>query len=352
MLPVYRDILGHQKVIARLENARRGGRVAHAYLFSGPRGVGKERVAWAFAAALACPAPEPCGVCESCTRIARGTHPDVRLLASEEELAARGLREGEGQKDKAKERQAPSEQIRVSDLDEAADLFRHRPSLGRAKVLVVVDAERMNMNTQNRFLKTLEEPTPDSVIILCTANPGALLPTVRSRCQEVSFGPVPQESVARLLSEKAGLAAEPARALSALAQGSPGRALELADSEELAARAATVEALRRAVQGDLEDALSVAEEQGTGGEGREQAQLSLDRIETWLRDALLLSLGAKDAPLLNADLEPQARAIAEMAGQERLFSWIDSLQAARSALQANANPRLTMESFLLSVREP
>ncbi len=352
MLPVYRDILGHEAVIARLENARRGGRVAHAYLFSGPRGVGKERVAWAFAAALACPAPEPCGVCESCTRVARGTHPDVRLLASEEELATRGLREDEGQKDKGKERKAPSDQIRVSDLDEAANLFRHRPGLGRAKVLVVVDAERMNLNTQNRFLKTLEEPTPDSVIILCTSNPEALLPTVRSRCQTVSFGPVPQASVIRLLSEKAGLAAAPARALAALAQGSPGRALELAEGEELAARAATVEALRRASQGDLEDALSFAEEQSAGGEGREQAQFVLDRIEAWLRDALLLSLGAKEAQLLDPELEAQARAIADSAGHERLFSWIDSLQAARSALQGNANPRLTMESFLLSVREP
>ncbi|NMB76124.1 MAG: DNA polymerase III subunit [Myxococcales bacterium] len=350
MLPVYRDILGHEAVIARLENARRGGRVAHAYLFSGPRGVGKERVAWAFAAALACPAPEPCGVCESCTRVARGTHPDVRLLASEEELATRGLREDEGHKDK--EKKAPSDQIRVSDLDEAANLFRHRPSLGRAKVLVVVDAERMNLNTQNRFLKTLEEPTPDSVIILCTANPEALLPTVRSRCQSVSFGPVPQAAVAQLLSEKAGLAAEPAGALAALAQGSPGRGLELAESEELTARAATVEALRRVFQGDLEDALSFAEEQSAGGEGREQAQLVLDRIEAWLRDALLLSLGAKEAQLINPDLEAQAQAIADSAGHERLFSWIDSLQAARAAMQANANPRLTMESFLLSVREP
>ena len=113
-----------------------------------------------------------------------------------------------------------------------------------------------------------------------------------------------------------------------------------------------MEALRRVFQGDLEDALSFAEEQSAGGEGREQAQLVLDRIEAWLRDALLLSLGAKEAQLINPDLEAQAQAIADSAGHERLFSWIDSLQAARAAMQANANPRLTMESFLLSVREP
>jgi DNA polymerase-3 subunit delta' len=352
MLPVYRDILGHEAIIARLENARRTGRVAHAYLFHGPRGVGKEKVAWAFAAALACSAPEPCGVCESCTRIARNTHPDVRLLASEEELDARGLLSAPDDADNRAEKRAPSEQIRVSDLDQAADLFRHRPSLGRIKALLVVDAERMNMSAQNRFLKTLEEPTPDSVIILCTAQPEALLATVRSRCQAVGFGPVPRPAVAQFVSRQTGLAPEAAWTVAGLAQGSPGRALEIAGSDELSARAELVDAFLRSLQGDIEDALSLAEELSAGGEGREQVRVALDRIEMWLRDALLLSLQAPIELMLQPDLEAKARPVAERAGSRRLFAWLDGVRSARDSLQANVNPRLTVENFLLSVREP
>ena len=196
-MSVYDDIIGQKRQIEQLERARHSGRVAHAYLFFGPDGVGKERVALAFAKALNCESGEnaPCGECQSCRKIDKRAHPDVRLVASEKELVDRGWIERE-------KGGLPSAQIKNAQLQDLSDLFRHRPYLGRWKVVVVVDADLMNTNSQNRFLKTLEEPSADSVIILVTAHPEALLPTVRSRCQALAFGPLSTDQVSGFLKKE------------------------------------------------------------------------------------------------------------------------------------------------------
>jgi len=342
---LYHSILGHERALAALEKARRSGRVAHAYLFCGPEGVGKERVAFAFAAALNCQdLPQaPCGVCDGCLRVTKGTHPDVRLLASEEELVRRGVLEAE-------KGRAPSEQIRNAQLDEVADLFRHRPYLGRHKVLVVVDAERMNVNCQNRFLKTLEEPTPESVILLVTAHPELLLPTVRSRCQALAFGPFPRDQVAKVLVERHGLSGEQALALAAMSQGSLGRAGALAEGTELADRDERVPAMERAVAGDLEESLAVAEDFGEGAEGRERLRATLDLWELWLRDLLVLRLGAPRALLVNQDRIEALEREAATRPPRSLLRLLEGVRKTRTALTANANPRLAAEALLLGTR--
>mgnify|MGYP006278834647 CR=1 FL=1 len=340
----YQDIMGHQGPIEQLERARRGGRVAHAYLFHGPDGVGKQRVALAFAQALNCgdAARAPCGECESCRKIERFNHPDVRLVASEAHLVKAGLLE--------LERGTPSLQIRNEQLAELAALFRHRPYLGRTKVVLVVDAERLNESAQNRFLKTLEEPSADSVIILVTAHPEALLPTIRSRCQALVFGPLARSVVSRALETERGLEPERARVLAGMAHGSLGRALELAEERIWDARDEAIEALARARGGDLAALLEAAEAVGAGGAGRERLEGLLELLELWLRDLLLCRLGVAESMLINRDRSQQLRREADGLAPGRLLRWLEKLRATRGSLRANANPRLALEGVLLEMR--
>ncbi len=340
-MTVYDSILGHKRQIEQLKRVRDGGRVAHAYLFYGPDGVGKELTAFAFTQALNCVGEEaPCGECEHCRKIQRGGHPDVRLVASEEELVARKLTQVEGRK-------VASRQIRREQLDELADLFRHRPYAGRWKVVLVVDADLMNENSQNRFLKTLEEPSPDSVIILLTSRPEALLPTVRSRCQALAFNSVPREDIVGYLNKEHGIEADAAEVFAAMAQGSLGRALALVEGEVLAVRNQVAEALSGMLDADLEDILGMAQ---TFGKSRPMALHALEIMEFWCRDLLLLGAGVNAARLVNLDCQTQLSQTAARVGTRSLVRWIEGIRQKRRAMDTNANPRMTMESLFLSMR--
>lgn len=336
----YASILGHARAVRQLERARTAGRVAHAYLFHGPDGVGKERVAFTFARALNCEGAEPpCGQCGACQAIARGNHPDVRLVASEAELVAREIIEPDTSR-------VPSVQIRNIQLDELSDLFRHRPYRGRWKVVVIVDADKMNHHSQNRFLKTLEEPVDDSVIILVTAHPESLLPTVRSRCQALAFGALAREDIASHLSGRQGVEPGRAQVLAAMAQGSLGRALDLAAGDVLDARDTVVEAWERMQDGDLADLLALAEQLGAS---RGSLQEALDLLELWCRDLLLAQAGASQDLLVNLDRCDQIGRQADRVPMRLLLGTMERIREVRGSQHVNANPRLAMESLMLSL---
>ncbi|MBW1807943.1 MAG: DNA polymerase III subunit delta' [Deltaproteobacteria bacterium] len=341
-MSTYESILGHVRQIGQLDQARLVGRVAHAYMFSGPDGVGKEMVAFAFAQALNCEADDdvPCGKCTSCIKISKGGHPDVRLVASEEELVSRNLLEPE-------KKRAPSAQIRNAQLDELADLFRHRPYLGRYKVVIVVDAHKMNINSQNRFLKTLEEPSSDSVIILLTDRPSALLSTVRSRCQNLDFGSISRDQITGVLQQRLGLDADRAGVLAAMAQGSLGRALFLAESDVLEMRDKLIGSLSELDKLDLEDLLSLA---GEHGQNRLTLLEALQMLELWCRDVLVAAVGGGQQQLINLDKLGWIDQQAASTSPRRLVRWIERIRRTRGELKVNANPRMAMESLLLSMR--
>jgi len=198
----FSSIIGHDRPVSILKRAIQNNAVAHAYLFSGEQGIGKRLTALAFAAALNCQAYGPegaCGACPSCRMSAAGAHPDVRIVMPEshdEQLLATL---------NSKEAAKASDEIKIDQIRRAQESISLRPSEGRKKVLIVDSAEAMNDAAQNAFLKTLEEPPGDSLIILISAMPQSLLPTIRSRCQELKFQPLPRPVLAEELKEKRGL---------------------------------------------------------------------------------------------------------------------------------------------------
>ncbi|MEX0728224.1 MAG: DNA polymerase III subunit delta' [Planctomycetaceae bacterium] len=216
------DVVGHQIQIEMLHEAVRRRRLPHALLFAGPSGIGKQIVARLLAKALLCERTSDddlhaCGTCGSCRSFDAGTHPDCLAVEKPEGKAILpiGLIAGEG------------DERGRSGLCYNLSL---RPMLSGRKVAIVDDADCMNAEAANAFLKTLEEPTPDTIIILISSQPDSLLPTIRSRCQLLRFHPLKSGEVADLLVRLEWVDdPKAAEEIAALSDGSLSQAAQLLD---------------------------------------------------------------------------------------------------------------------------
>jgi DNA polymerase-3 subunit delta' len=205
-------------------------RHAHALLIHGPGAVGQFELALALAQAWLCeqmalPLIErPCRACAACRLVAARSHPDLLVLLPEALREALGWAgEGEGDEERESSRKKPSKEIRIEAIRAAIAFATTTAARGRGKVVVVHPAERMNPAAANAFLKTLEEPAGDSRFLLCSAGPGALAPTIRSRCQDLALAVPPRAEA------EAWLAARGVDAPGVLLAGSGGRPQEALD---------------------------------------------------------------------------------------------------------------------------
>ena len=227
---------GHDRAVEAIAAWGRD-RVPHAILLVGPASIGKSTLARDVAAALLCTedgSPAPCGACRACVRVASGNHPDLHLLRPS----------GPGGQVRIGGPTSPEPGVRELIADLAL-----RPAEGSVRVAVIESAHRMNEDAQNALLRTLEEPSPGVVFLLCADDEDRLLPTIRSRCVRIRLGPVGPRAIEDLLADL-GLADAPAAArLARLAEGRPGVAIALARHPD--AVIAREELLRRLV--DLAD---------------------------------------------------------------------------------------------------
>ncbi len=216
-------LLGHAAAEAVLAEAARGGRLHHAWLLAGPAGIGKATLAFRFARWLLAGAPSGAGLAldpahPTFRRVAAGSHADLLTIE-------RGFDD---------KRRRQKREILVDDVRVLGGFLRLTPAEGGWRVVVIDGAEALNRNAANGLLKLLEEPPPRAILLLVCSAPGRLLPTIRSRCRTLRLAPlaapIMETLLARLLPETAQ--AERAR-LAALAEGSPGRALALAEEDGL-----------------------------------------------------------------------------------------------------------------------
>lgn len=335
------EVRGQKRAIGLLQSALRRGRTHHAWLFTGPEGVGKESAAIGFAQSLLCQSPvegEACDACAACGKVERGLHPDFLRILPQALAVERGLltREELGR--------APSRDLRVEQIRQLEGALAIAPVEGERRVVLVVAAESMNLAAQNAFLKTLEEPPPGTHIVLVAEAGERLLPTIRSRCVRVPFGPLPLEFVADRLVAERGIALEEARFLAALSGGSLGRALAYS-TEALEGRARIIEELEKLHPGDFRPLLALAETIAAGG--RDEAELRLDAIALFYRDVALLASGAGESQIANRDLLPMAQVAAKRGAMDAIQRYRGT-GAAKEALARHAIPRLAIERFLLS----
>jgi DNA polymerase-3 subunit delta' len=205
-------VRGHEAQIRAFERVVQRGRLAHAYLFTGPSGIGKRLFAEELAKALLCEGRigeslQACDHCPSCVQIAAGTHPDFFTASRPEE----------------------SLELPIAVMREFCQQFALKAARGRGKAAILDDADHLNEESANCFLKTLEEPPPRSALFLIGTDAERLLPTIVSRCQVVYFQPLAEETVCELLRARGVEDESLIRRLARLSNGSPGQALTLAD---------------------------------------------------------------------------------------------------------------------------
>ncbi len=378
---VWADLIGQETVVATLQRAVRGAGSAanrhamtHAWLFTGPPGSGRSNAARAFAAALQCPAGG-CGECNTCITALSGAHPDVTLVRTE--------------------------QLSIG-VDEVRDLVRRAamsPTLARFQVLVVEDADRITERGADALLKSIEEPAPRTVWLLCAPTADDVVATIRSRCRRVELSTPSTSAIAELLQRRDGVDRELAQFAARVAQGHIGRARALARNEDARARrleilrlparltslGSCLDAAAKLVEAAIAEAAQITAEL----DAREKAELSealgftakgarprnaqsalrdledqqkarakrlqrdaLDRVLTELtsfyRDVLAVQTGS-GAPLINVEMQEAISALADDTTPETTVNRLDAILGCRTALETNVAPLLAMESLLLSL---
>jgi DNA polymerase-3 subunit delta' len=322
----FADIIGQQKPLATLRSALAAGRMHHAYLFLGPEGVGKRAVAVAFAKAIHCAelTNDFCGDCAGCSRISDGNHPDVRVI---EPLAGK-------------------KEISIQQIRDLQRELSYRSFTGMRKIAIVDPATLMNVPGQNALLKTLEEPPQDSLIILIAANVGGLLPTLRSRCLQLTFAPLTGEQVSGFLISRHGMNDNDAELIAALSLGSIGAALAFNKEELIEQRRIWMGALSSLRAGDYRGAMMAAE---TLSSQRDEMLKFLQWAESWYRDLLIQKVAQGTGDLVNVDRREQIDERAANSDLEQTLRAISQIKGAAARVQRNLNRRMVLERFFFGV---
>jgi DNA polymerase-3 subunit delta' len=297
--------------------------------------VGKRLTALALAQVLNCDRPitteagrDSCGECATCKRIGRGVHADVLVVEP-----------------------GDSGTIKLDQVREAIDRTAYRPFEGRRRLVMIDHADALNVEAQNALLKTLEEPPPASVFVLITDRPDMLLPTVRSRCQRLRFGPLSPGDVAAVLVRDHGMSPAEAHAAAAAADGSIGRALDGSAEDAMEARDAAAALLKGAATSRdplrrLQGAKALV---GTGTADRDELSRRLLAMSSLIRDLGLLQSQADDRTLANADLKPELESLLRTFDGDRTLHAFAVVDRALWALDRNASPKIVADWLALNI---
>lgn len=372
MADVFESVFGQPRVREFLRACVSSGKVSHAYLFCGPSGSNKTQAAFSFARAILC-ASDPCSDCEgcasaSCAKIARKTHPDVHYLAPE---GAQGY---------------VVDQVRdlVADTSLA-------PIEANKKVYIIDRVDLMGTAPANAFLKTLEEPPSDVVLILLGRTRESVLPTIVSRCQVVPFRHIPASEAAGILVQNTGCMLPEASIAIEACGGSITKAAEFLRSKERAQfRRKTVAALASLARADDIDVLSCASDIVLAAKApldevrREQERMMEERAEflqkaalktletrnkralsqasfellgqvtsitrSWLRDVGMICSQAEGL-VVNVDCIDALRDCADRTDLGRVCEALERVSAAETAISYNVSPQVSIEAMLFEIRE-
>ena len=330
---MFSEIVGHEGPKAILQAAMKHHRVAHAYLFHGEERIGKRFTAVRFAQALNCEEnrdverPDACGLCRSCVQIEAHTHPDFTLIEPDRELA--------------------NPQIKIEQIRGLEQQIIYRPLIGRFKIVLIDEADRMTIGAANALLKTLEEPPAHSIFVLTASRPYALPSTIQSRCQRLRFVPAAQTQVEAALIVKRNIPPGDARSVAIASQSRVGLALHT-DIQNL-----------RTTQDEFHTLLSSASLRSitvllTAAESlakSDRAGEALEWIAQWLRDLMLVTIGAPPALMLNTERLAELQGIARSVRLDALLDLQAEIERIHRAATRNINLQLALETLFLQLRD-
>jgi len=323
------NVLGHEWAERLLAGHIRRGETRHAYLITGPPGVGRRTLALRFAKALNCPQPPApgafCGTCRTCKQIERMQYPDLAIIQAEKEGGV----------------------LKVEQIRQVRQSLSLKPYQGRYRVALFLRFQEANANASNALLKTLEEAPAHVVLLLTADNAEQLLPTIVSRCETLRLRPLPVEAVEGHL-RAGGADPSAARLLAHVSGGRPGYARHLMeDKDNLEFRAKRLDDLERLLGANRRERFAFAEKLADRkGEARERLR---DTLLLWLsywRDVMLRAAGSS-AALTNVDHEEKIGQLAASLGLEPAHRLVHDAEAAIERLEKNVNARLLAEVLLL-----
>lgn len=312
-------ILGHDRQKDILRRVLISGRLAHAYLFNGPEGIGKRLVALALVRAIFCK-QGGCGDCVACRKVDHFNHPDLHLL------------EPDGNNIKI-------EQVRAIQKE-----FSYRPLESPRKVCLIEKPEKMQPAAANALLKTLEEPTGEALFILLSAHPEQILSTIRSRCQPLPFSRIPVDLLKRDLIHRLDLDEQQGHLLAALSEGSFKKALGRDRELFLDRRRDFLKAVTALSPGSVLPLFDLSRQRA---EEKETLTEYLEILRAFYRDVLLTLHGRPVEDLVNIDLMEKIRRIAGKESVSSTLAKLDAIHESLRLLDRNVNRQLIMDNLLL-----
>lgn len=318
----FSSIIGHDRQKELLRRALRNDRLAHAYLFEGPEGIGKRLMALALARALVCETGEGCGDCPACRKIDHNNHPDLHLL------------------------DAGGATIKIDQVRQLQKDLSLRPLEANHKICLIDGAEWLNPAAGNALLKTLEEPQGNTLLVLLTAKPEGLLDTIRSRCQRLPFRRLAQQRLAEVLESRLELDEVEAKVLAALSEGSFKKALGSNQELYLEKRRELIRALAALSSGSIFPLMELAQELAND---KEQLPEILEIFQAFYRDLLLLIHGRPEDDLVNLDIRETLHRKAQRETVTGVLQKLAALEDGKRYLARNVNRQLAMEVMLMRI---
>jgi DNA polymerase-3 subunit delta' len=357
----FSEFRGNPQIVTALRGAMRAGRVPHALLFTGPRGVGKYTLARLFAQAANCErlADDACGECHTCQRIA--------LLAEPQRLVGQGLAERGESADAATVERTPlilqthpdvwvlvpdpvrlkspvaRPVLRIGQLRAVQRAAYFQP-MGRRRVFIIDEAETMRWDVANVFLKILEEPPGSATLILTAPSPYSLLPTIVSRCMQFHFAPLPGSDVESILKEKSHLSPANVRLAAQLSEGSPGFALDMDAEKESQRRSDALKILDRAVRGE-EFGQLFAQTSAIAKDREISFEEQLAVFYGLLSDLLEISSGIASPQIRNLPLRKELEVLARKIDARWVMHALRGLDQLSAGARRNLNRQLGLDSL-------
>ena len=320
----FEGILGQESAVTQLRKALQSDRLAHAYLFHGPKGTGKKLTALKFTKALYCTAVSAgaCDACATCRKIANRNHPDVLLI--EPEGAA----------------------VRIEAIRMIQSRLNYKPYESQRSTIILDGCEVLTLPASNALLKTLEEPPGNALLLLLASRKEALPLTIVSRCRVLPFRPLAPQHIATILCQR-GVDTETARSAAMLAEGSLEPFVAADPAHLLAKRQAAYDLLSGTLA--ARDFGLFAKARQLAGK-RDQCEELLRWFELLCRDMVMLK-AAPATPLHNQDLRGELTELAVPLTQERLLDTCDLIEQLRHHIAMNVNPQLIFERLLIHMRQ-
>jgi len=363
------SIVGQERVKTLLKRSPESGQVAHAYLFYGPEGVGKDALAIEFAKTLNCRAggQEACGVCPQCQRMESFQHPNIRFVfalpvgkneknGDDPINVLTEAQVGEVREEIQKKARDPYHRIEIPKanfvkINSVRDIKREaamsRIEEGK-KVFLIFNADMMNNEASNSLLKTLEEPLPGTILLLTTSSKDQLLPTIISRCQLIKCDLLTDVEIETALISRDSIHEGLARLVAQLAQGSYGNARRLS-VQNMAEERNDVMAFMRLVLGKRKTALIDAVDELASSTDRPGIERWLKLLQSWLRDALLIQQHAQ-APLLEDEKQSMDNFVRNFQ-HANLIAAIQSVEKAIAHLDKNVYLHLLLTTLAIDLRK-